>query len=160
MLYGPFNSDARIMIEPEQAHAIVDGLAQMSEVVVIDFPNNLSPATEAAMRLCDQLLLVTRPEGDSLTSGRRILDMVKNWGVGRGVVDAVIVNHIPLAMGISITNAEDQLGCQVITVIPPAADACALVHTRGRPLLIAQPNNTAANKIHELSERLLSRELA
>lgn len=158
VLYGPYSSDERIDLQADQVHAIIETTARMAEFVVIDLPNALSPATEAALRLCDQLLLVTRPEGDSLAAGRKLLDMVKNWGIGRGVVDAVIVNHVPLAMGISIASAEEELGCPVISVIPPAADACALVYTRGRPLLISQPNNIAANKISELSERLLERE--
>jgi len=65
-----------------------------------------------------------------------------------------------LAMGLNLQSAEDQLGCNILGVVPPAADACALVHTRGRPLLITQPNNAAALKIIDLSEQIISREPA
>ncbi|HZD11220.1 MAG TPA: response regulator [Candidatus Binatia bacterium] len=160
VLYGPQESGARITIEADEAEAIIEGLARMAAIVILDFAHDLSPATEAALKLCDQVLLVTRPENDSLTAGRKMLDAVRDWGVGRGVVDAIVVNHVPLAMGLNIREAEEQLDCHILGVVPPAADAAALVHKRGRPLLITQSNNAAANKIVQLADQLLTKELA
>lgn len=160
VLYGPNDGTAWTTIEPDHAQAIIDGLSRMASVVVIDFANDFSPATETALKLCDQVLLVTRPENDSLKAGRKVLDLVRGWGVGRGIVDAIIVNHAPLAIGVNVQSVEELLGCQVLSVVPPAPDAAALVHTRGRPLLITQPNNAAVNKITELATRVMEREIA
>ena len=156
VMYGPDSSEASLAIDPEHAQAIIEGLTRMADVVIIDFANDLSPATEAALRLCDQVLLVTRPEDDSLIAGQKLLDVIKNWGVGRGVVDAVVVNQVPLAMGLNVPGAEELLGCRIIGIIPPAADACALVHKRGRPLYITQPNNAAVHKIVDVAKAILS----
>lgn len=155
VLYGPNDSDAWLPIAPEQAEQIVDGLAQIAGTIIIDFANDFSPATKAALRQCDQVLLVTRPEEDSLIAGRKVLDLIKNWGIRRGEVDAIVVNHVALAMGLNIDGAQEELGCQILGVIPPAADACALVHRRGRPLLVTQPNNPAVDRIMKLAERIL-----
>lgn len=160
VLYGPYEGKNWRAPEPEQAEAILDGLARLANVVVVDFANDFSSWTETALRLCDQVVLITRPENDSLSAGRKVLDLVKGWGVGRGIVDAVIVNHAPLAMGVNVPGAEEQLGCQVLGVVPPAADAAALVHTRGRPLLITQPNNVAVNKLTELAGKIMEQEVA
>ncbi len=158
-LYGPLGDDRSIELAPETVETILETLARSGANVVVDLPNYFTAPVEAAIRLCDQKLIVTRPEADSLISGRRRLHLIKNWGVGRGAVDAIIVNHVALAMGINIEKAEEQLGCKIIGVIPPAPDACALVPQRGRPLLVSQPNNIASAKFHELAERLTAREL-
>lgn len=152
VLYGPFNNQARVDISPEQVEALIGALKKLADIVVLDLPNDLSPATEAALRLSDQVLHVTRPEEDSLASGRKRLDMIKSWGIGRGMIDTIVVNHVPLAMGINIQKAEQQLGSRIVSVIPPAADACALAYKRGRPLIITQPNSLAAAKIRELAD--------
>ena len=158
VMYGPDGMGIPGEIDPEHAQVIVDGLARLAEVVVVDFSNDLSSATEAALRLCDQVLLVTRPEDDSLIAGRKLLDQIKSWGVGRGVVDAVVVNQAPLAMGLNVQAAEELLGCRIIGVIPSAADACALVHKRGRPLFITQPNNVAVSRIVDMAKVILPQE--
>lgn len=155
VLYGPNDSDALLAIEAEQAEQLVDGLARLAETVIIDFAGNFSPATEAALRRCDHVVLVTRPEEDSLIAGRKVLDLIKNWGIRRGVVDAVVVNHVQLAMGLNVEQAQEELDCPIIGVIPPAADACALVHRRGRPLLVSQPNNQAVNSIKQVADRIM-----
>ena len=160
VLYGPKDSGSWVEIEPRQSQAIVNGLARLADVVIIDLANDFSPATEAVLRACDQVVLVTRPENDSLSSGRTALEAVKAWGVGGGLVDAIVVNHVPLAMGVNVVGAEEQLGCHVLGVIPPAADAAALVHTRGRPLLITQPNNPAVGRIAELAAELIEQAMA
>lgn len=160
VLFGPYHDQGTAHIEPEQAEAMMEGLSRLAEIIVVDYAHDFAPATEAALRFCDQVVLVTRPENDSLSMGRKVLDLVKGWGVGRGVVDAVIVNHAPLAMGVNVPAAEEQLGCHIIAVVPPAPDACALVQQRGRPLLITQPNNAAVSKIKELASQLAEQETA
>lgn len=158
VLYGPNNGAALLPIEPDQAIAIVEGLAQLAGTVIIDFANVFSPATEAALRRCDQILLITRPEGDSLIAGRKTLDLMQKWGIRRGTVDAIVVNQAPLAMGVNLDVAKEELDCHILGVIPPAADACALVHNRGRPLLVTQPNIPAVERIMQLTERILQAE--
>lgn len=160
VLFGPNNSDAVLTVEPEQAEQLVEGLARLAEIVVIDFANDFSSAMEAALRRCDHVVLVTRPEEDSLIAGRKVLELIGKWGIRRGVVNAVIVNHVQLAVGLNVDHAQEELGCQIIGVIPPAADACAMVHRQGRPLLLAQPNNQAANRIKQVTDRLLEKEAA
>lgn len=158
VLYGPNDTSALLTIEPQQAEQLVEGLAKLAETVIIDFAGDFSPATEAALRRCDHVVLVTRPEEDSLIAGRKVLDLIKNWGIRRGVVNAVVVNHVQLAMGLNVNDAQEELDCQIIGVIPPAADACALVHRRGRPLIVTQPNNQAVNAIKQVTDRIMEKE--
>lgn len=160
VLYGPYGDLGAAEMSPEQAQAIIEGLSRLADIVVVDFAQVFTPTTQAALRLCDQVVLITRPENDSLTVGRQVLDLIKGWGVGRGVVDAVIVNHAPLAMGVNVPSAEEQLGCHILGIVPPAPDACALVQQRGRPLLITQPNNVAVSQIKQLAAQLSEQELA
>lgn len=160
VLYGPNVQETWLDIDPQQAEQLIEGLAKVTEVVIVDFANDFSPPIEAAMRYCDHIVLVARPEQDSLNAGRKVLDFIQKWGLQRGVVNAVIVNHVQLALGLKIERAEEELNCRILGVIPPAADACAMGHRRGRPLLVTQPDNEASIRIRQVTDRILEKEFA
>lgn len=154
VLYGPPGGDKPLALDPDWTNALVRQLSRMADFVLLDLPNDLSPSTQAALEACDLILLVLGPEADSLAAGKRTIDALNTWGIRRGVVEAVLVNQAPLAMGINVVQIETDLGCDVVGVIPPAADACAAANRQGRPLLVVQPNNPVADKINELAEKM------
>jgi DNA-binding response OmpR family regulator len=154
VLYGPRPDQEHQPLDPEEVDATIQALADLSDIVLLDLPCDFTPATEAALRSCTTVMLVMRPEADSLAAGQAVIASLKALGIGRGVVEAVIVNQVPLAMGINAEQVRDDLGCDIAAVVPPAADACAISVQRRQPLIETQPNNPAANKMKELAARL------
>lgn len=158
ILFGPSKGNERLQLDAVWVEDLVSQLSEMAEFVVLDLPNDLSEATEAALLACDLITLVTRPEPDSLASAKRKLDILRTWGIGRGIIEAVIVNHVPLAVGVSVDQVGDQLDCEIAGVVPPAADAFAIAQRRGRPLLQTQPNSAAATRLKQIAEKLAEME--
>lgn len=158
VLFGPSKSDERLQLDPSWVEELMSQLSEMAEFVVLDLPNDLSVATEAALLASDLITLVTRPEPDSLTSAKKKLDVLRTWGIGRGRIEAIIVNHVPLAVGVSVDEIGDQLDCEIAGVVPPAADAFAIAQRRSRPLLQTQPQNAAAARLRQIAEKLEEKE--
>ncbi|MFW5941203.1 MAG: AAA family ATPase [Chloroflexota bacterium] len=153
VLYGPRDPQTWRELEPDAVTELIETLSPLADYVIVDLPGAMSAATRAALHECELITLVSRGETDSVASGARLLQLFKAWGVGRGLVDAVIVNQVPLAMGLTIDEISRQLGCEIRGVIPPAADACAAALKRGRPLVLTHPNIAAAEKLSQMADQ-------
>lgn len=158
ILFGPSKSSDRLTMDPAWVEDVVAQLSDMAEFVVLDLPTDLDEAAEAALMACELVTLVTRPEPDSLAAAKRKLNVMRSWGIGGGMLEAVIVNHVPLAVGVSVDEIGDRLECEIAAVIPPAADAFAVAQRRGRPLLLAQPKHAAVTRLTQLAEKLVEKE--
>lgn len=158
VLYGPEMPDQWLEITAEEAVSLVTTLAQMAEFVLLDLPAPGLGFTQAVLAHCDRLMMVLRPELDSLASASISLEQLKREGIELGRVEAIVVNQAPLAMGLSVSKVTEQLACKVRSVIPPAADVCANAMKKGRPLVITHPDTGAATRVRELSAYLMKKE--
>lgn len=154
VLYGPYVGKDYQEATAEQVGTVIEGLAPLAEYVLLDLPSIPSPATETALRFCEHVFLLLKPEPASIAAAQAMLGTLQSWGIGLGVVEAVLVNHVPLAVGVNATAIADELGSDVVGVIPPSADALVAAQKQGRPLLVSQPNNPANERFRQLASRL------
>ncbi len=59
-------------------------------------------------------------------------------------------------MGVNAADIAEELGCEVVGIIPPSADALVAAQKQGRPLIVAQAQNPANARFRELASRLQS----
>jgi MinD-like ATPase involved in chromosome partitioning or flagellar assembly/CheY-like chemotaxis protein len=159
VLFGPQKVDEFKEIEPGQAEAVIKGLAGMADYTIIDLPCHPSSANQAAIRHCDSVTLVVVPEPVCVMSGEVTLELLRSWGVSGGLVGAVVVNRTLLAKAMKLLEIRSRLGCEIVGVVPPAAEACIAAQERGVPLVIYQPESTAAVNLAEISNRLVAGEV-
>ena len=154
VLYGPYEATGYQEATAEQVGTVIEGLAPLADYVLLDLPSIPSPATETALRFCEHVFLLLKPEPASIAAGRAMLGTLRSWGIGLGVVEGVVVNHVPLAVGVNASAIADELGCEVVGIIPPSADALVAAQKQGRPLMVTQPQNPANERFRELASRL------
>jgi DNA-binding response OmpR family regulator len=159
VLFGPQKADEFKEIEPDQAEAVIEGLAGMADYIVIDLPYSASSANQAAIRCCDYVALVVAPELICVMSGKVTLELLKSWGVSGGLVGAVVVNRTIAARAMKLREIRSRLGCEIVGVVTPAVEACIAAQERGVPLVIYQPDNIAAANVTEMANRLIAGEV-
>jgi DNA-binding response OmpR family regulator len=159
VLFGPQKADEFKEIEPDQAKAVIEGLAGMADYVIIDLPCYASGANQAAIRCCDFVALVVEPELTCVMSGNVTLGLLRLWGVSGGLVGAVVVNRTMVARAMKLHEIRSRLGCETVGVVPPVAEACIAAQERGVPLVIYQPDSTAAANLAEMANRLVAGEV-
>ena len=71
---------------------------------------------------------------------------------------AVVVNRTLLAKAMKLPEIRSRLGCEIVGVVPPAAEACIAAQERGVPLVLHQPHSTAAVNLTEIANRLAAGE--
>jgi pilus assembly protein CpaE len=157
VLFGPQKVDEFKEIEPDRAEAVIKGLAGMADYTIIDLPCHPSSANQAAIRHCDFVTLVLLPEPACVMSGKLTLELLKSWGVG--LVGAIIVRRAIAARAMKVPEIRSRLGCDIIGVMPPAAQACIEAQERGVPLVLYQPDSLAAVNLTEIAHRLVAGEV-
>ncbi|MHB9038679.1 MAG: AAA family ATPase [Armatimonadota bacterium] len=156
VLFGPQHPDEFAEVTPETAEAIIEGLAGMAEVVVIDLPSYPSAASEVAAQHCDFTVIVVEREPGSIASAKVMLDLLKSWGLKQEQIGAVFVNRTAYTAGVSMSELNSQFACSIVGVVQPAADLCLEAQMRGLPLVLVDPDNIAAASLVELANRVIS----
>jgi DNA-binding response OmpR family regulator len=159
ILFGPQKANEFKEIEPDQAKAVIEGLADMADYTIIDLPCYASGAGQAAIRRCDFVALVVEPELTCVMSGKVTLELLKSWGVSGGLVGAIVVNRTMVARAMKLHEVRSRLGCEIVGVVPPAAEACMAAQERGVPLVIYEPDSRVAVNLTEMTNRLVTGEV-
>jgi Flp pilus assembly CpaE family ATPase len=160
ILFGPQKGDEFKEIEPGQAEAVVQGLSRMAEHVLLDLPCQPSAATQAAARLCQFIALVSEREPTSVLCGKVTLDLLQSWGLGGTLVGAVVVARMASATPMKVPELQTQLGCDVVGLLPPAADACLRALGSGHPLVVSEPDHLLSAGLLTLANRLAASKVA
>ncbi len=144
-------------ITPQQAEAVLSAAARLSDYTVVDLTARPCRAAPTAVRRCEQLSVVLDREPLSVRCARVMVEQVLSWGVNPTRLSAVVVNRSALSAPMTLAEIGAQLSCPVLTVIPPAADACIMADSRGLPLVLLDPEHLAASMLVELTGRLTGR---
>jgi MinD-like ATPase involved in chromosome partitioning or flagellar assembly len=156
VLFGPQARDAFQEIEPGQVNAVVKGLAKMAEFVILDLPSQLSPATQAALRLCQSVAVVTECEPASVQCGVSAIDQLVGWGVPRGLVTAIVVNRAIFPISMGAAEIRSRLACELLGIVPTAALEFLHALECGLPLVVSHPGTAAAASFTQIAERFSS----
>ena len=153
ILFGPRPQEAFKEIEPDQAIAIVTGLSKMADFLVLDLPSQRSPATQAVLRLCHGVAVVTECEPASVLCGAAMIDQIVGWGVPRDLVTAIIVNRTVLPISMGAAEIRSRLDCELMGVVPAAALELLHAFECGMALVHAQPAAAASLSFMEIANR-------
>jgi hypothetical protein len=100
--------------------------------------------------------MVVEAEGSAIYAGQAMLNLLSAWGIGMRQVGAVIVNRIPFAIPLKPAQIRESLGCDIIGLLPPMAEACVSAQSRGVPLILAQPDSFGAQNLMDMSRRVMA----
>ena len=92
------------------------------------------------------------------------LELLKSWGSGPGLVGAVLVNRGALPTPIKPTELRLQLGCNIVGVVPPAAETCIRAQEQGESIVRSESESLAAGALiaiaNNISEKLTMESVA
>ena len=141
-------------LEPERVERLIQATAQGAALTILDLPSHLSRAVKTAARWCDLMIVVVDRDPSSVNSAGLALDRLRSWGLESRQLAALIVNRSGLATPPPISEITTQLGCEILGVVPPSADNCALAAKRHMPLVLSEPDSLAAGALLNLASRL------
>lgn len=159
ILFGPQEVNESKEIDPLAAQAIVKGLSQMVDTLVLDLPCQPSPATEAAVRLSSFIAVVVEREPTAVAAGKTMVAQLQQWGEGGGIIGAMVVNRTIYPVPVEFGEIQAGMGCPVVGVVPWAATACLRAIREGAPLVVGQRENEAAFAFSDMAAKLAANKL-
>jgi DNA-binding response OmpR family regulator len=153
VLCGPQSPADFADISAGHAEAILNGLSNAGEYVIVDIADLPLAATQKAAQLCHYIVLVVETEPICVATARSLLDLFRSWGIA-SQIGAAAINRAPLASAMNLRAIHAQLDCDMLGVIPYAADAQIAAQAAGAPLVAFQPKSLAATSMIEIARRL------
>ncbi len=154
VFFGPQHPNEYRDIDADHARAIVNAMANSAEFVVLDLPIHHSEGIRAALQSSEYAVLVLETDPLSAAAAKTTLEFLEYCGLGRKVIGAVAVHRTALVSALSVNDIRNQVGCPLIGVAPPAADALVAAHRAGTPLVASRPESNYSVAIARLAGRL------
>ena len=155
LLCSPQRAGEAREFSASHAGALIDCLAGMTDLLVLDLPPDPSSANREAARKCDFIGMVLDREETCLASARVLLDHLRSWGTN-ALIGAVVVHRTPLVCPVDLEDVERELGLEIAGLIPPAADSCLLAVRAGAPAVEVCGETLLAESFMELAGKLVA----
>lgn len=142
----------------QQYRAIIEQLACLAELTILDIGTSFHPSFEAIIENCNELVMVIDPQPLCVKQTRMLLDYLKPMGFGPiKPVSIVMVNRARADMSMSMSQIEEVLGLNVVVGIPPSGEQAYFSIAKNVPLSLVQPDGILAQQFLQLARQLASR---
>lgn len=147
--------DVELAMELPQFEAIIDQLALLAGLVVLDIGTNFILAYEMITSMCDEMLLVTEPQLNAIKRTRMLMDDLRHKGFGSSKAMTVVsLNHTRAEMTIPVSQLESLLGYSITLGFPPASELAYHAAQRSVPISLVQSDGVIAQQFGALAEHV------
>jgi len=134
--------------------AVLDPLRSSYKLIIIDSAPGLGPETVAAMRTCDEMLIVTNPEIPTIASTLRAFRAAERYRIP---VMGVILNKVSgKRYEVPLSEVKKSLGWPILATVPEDEKVKESL-TAGIPVVRHSPKSSAARAFFELAERVFEK---
>jgi MinD-like ATPase involved in chromosome partitioning or flagellar assembly/ActR/RegA family two-component response regulator len=155
ILFGSHSKKPGWEPDAEHAEAVIKGLARLADFVILDLAGWPSSAMATAARLSQFVAVVTAREPLAVKCGQSAVAQLKSGGISGGLLGAIVIGQSDLATSMEFSDIQEQMGCGILRLIPPAATACSKAAAQGVPLVLSQPMNEATEAYLEIANLLM-----
>jgi len=154
LLSSPKPAEADLDQAVAQMEAVLNNLASMATVVVVDLGDGIRPYTKPVLRLVDRVILVTEPIYPSNVVARALVDELGRDGVGTQKIHLALVNRERTSLQIPWRQVATDLGLELSGIVSPAPEQAHQSAQAGRPLVVSHPESLVADQLHKLTEHI------
>jgi len=152
--YHPRDSELEQAVP--QLEAVMNNLASMCDVLILDLGAGLRPYSQPTLQQCDHIILVVEPIYPSNTMGRALLQDLETSGINRHRISLALINRVPTSLQIPWRQVETELGIELAGIISPASEQAHQASQSGTPLVLSHPDSLVADQVRKLSDNVTS----
>lgn len=140
-------------VQPEAVSGFATALRGLADWVIVELGNQPSPFVPPVLRQADAILIVVEPEIVSVELTAHLVERLHKGGILADRVRLVISNpHGSLQL--SRAEMVTALKTEAVAAIPYQRDEFSAASKRRVPLVVQQPQSTAATQFEELARSL------
>jgi len=158
--FGPQRpEETRVAMDAPHAETIIWTAANTVDCTVLDLGDHADAATDAAIKLCNYVVLVLECDLASLAAAQVTLDRLNLLGLSSLQIGTVIVNRSEAGDPVDISAIQSTIHCETLDIVPFASASCSRAMAAGEPLVVHEPDNPAAVSLKEIGARLGAKNL-
>jgi MinD-like ATPase involved in chromosome partitioning or flagellar assembly/ActR/RegA family two-component response regulator len=157
LLYGTHLRETGPEPEPAHTERIIKIMTRLAEFVILDLASLPTVTAMTAAQLSQFVGVVTERESLSLSCGKSVVAHLKDWGVLNDFIGSIVIGQNSVTVSITTASIRSLLGCGILRMVPPAAEACYEAHVNGTPLVLNEPDHLASDAFRTIA-RLLTDE--
>jgi CheY-like chemotaxis protein/MinD-like ATPase involved in chromosome partitioning or flagellar assembly len=147
--------EVELAIATSQLEAVIQQMAGLAQLVVLDIGSYFLPAFNLVIDLCDEVILVTEPQPGAVKRTRLLVDELKLRGFGSSkVLTLVTVNHSRADMTLPVSQIETILKSSVALGFPPATELAYHAAVKSLPLGLVQPDGLITQQFGALADQV------
>lgn len=143
-------------VTPQHAEAIVDRMARLAEVTVIDVQPRPADVAQAVLRRADFIGIVCEHDPLAWEAAGTMMRKLREWKIEDTAVGLVVTSRAPVSSAPNLPAVRDALGCKIVGVIPPDPDRFLTALRRGTPIVIDDPTCIASEALRAMAQRVSS----
>jgi pilus assembly protein CpaE len=159
LLASPRMQDCELMNNTAQLEAILQHVATLGSLILVDIGTPFQPGFEKVVGLCQEIIVVTEPQPYTIQRTRMLINEMGNLGVGRSkLLNLVLINRLRADVQLSIVQVQEMLGGQPVSLlIPPAPEQAFHAAMKYVPFTMLQPDGLVAQQYLRLAEQISQR---
>lgn len=141
-------------LDRHRVAAITDALMADNDVVIVDMPPALVSWIEPLLSRAERLLMVTNLAVTSLSSARRMIDILREDAPNLTVEAVVSREQKPFVRRRFLTQAAEALGAPLSYWLPEETRKARLALDRGEPLIASAPRSPWSRALRKIAQTL------
>ena len=137
-----------------QMEAIVNNLASLCTLLILDMGAGLKPYVKPILELCDRIVLVVEPVYLSDAMGRAVLQDLETSGINRRKLNLALINRVPTSLQIPWRKVEEELNIELAGIVSPAPEQAHQASQAGNPVVISYAESLIGDQIRQLAENI------
>jgi Flp pilus assembly CpaE family ATPase len=141
-----------------QLEIVLDYLAGLAVLVVLDIGTNFHPGFNAILNKCNELIMVVEPQPVPIKRSKLLASELHLKGFGSvKTMSTVLVNRTRSDIVLNISQVEQILGYPAVMGFPPVVEQAYRASERAVPLTAVQPDGIIAMQFNTLASQVNER---
>jgi len=141
-----------------QLELVLDYLAGLAALVVLDIGTNFHPGFNAILNKCNELIMVVEPQPVPIKRSKLLASELHLKGFGSvKTMSTVLVNRTRSDIVLNISQVEQILGYPAVMGFPPVVEQAYRASERSVPLTAVQPDGIIAMQFNTLASQINER---
>ena len=141
-----------------QLERVIDHLANMAGLVVLDIGTSFHPGFNAILNKCNELIMVVEPQPVPIKRSKILASELHLKGFGSlKTMSTVTVNRTRSDIVLNISQVEQILGYPAVMGFPPVVEQAYRAADRAVPLITVQPDGIIAMQFNTLASQINER---
>jgi pilus assembly protein CpaE len=137
-----------------QMEAIVNNLASLCTLLILDLGAGVKPYVKPLLQLCDRIMLVVEPVYPSDAMGRALLQDLETSGINNRKLNLALINRVPTSLQIPWRKVENELNIELAGIVSPAPEQAHQASQAGSPVVISYAESLIGDQIRQLAENI------